>query len=180
MKSKIVSLSITVVIAVIGLTMLGLFFSVNNRDVSLRERAKEQKGNIENMRDAMWKILQQKASVTDQYKDAFSKIYPELIAGRYSDKGGSLMKWIQESNPNFDVSLYKDLMVSIEIERKNFANEQKKMLDIIREHSTFIKSVPNKWFVSDTTSIKYTVISSTTTKKIMESGVEDDIDLFKK
>ena len=68
--------------------------------------------------------------MTDEYKEAFREIYPQLIEGRYSQGDGSLMKWIQESNPNFDTSLYKDLMNSIEVERTYFAAEQKKMLDI--------------------------------------------------
>ena len=55
----------------------------------------------------MRKVLKQKAQVTDEYKSAFESIYPKLIEGRYSKGDGSLMKWIKESNPNFDVSLYQ-------------------------------------------------------------------------
>lgn len=89
------------------------------------------------------------------------------------------MKWIQESNPQFDVSLYKDLMNSIEVERTVFSNEQKKMLDIIREHNNLIKTVPGRWLVINDKEIEYTVISSTRSKAVMENGTDDDIDLFK-
>ena len=64
------------------------------------------------------------------------------------------MKWIKESNPNFDVSLYKDLMQSIEIQRSEFQTSQERMLDIIREHETLVKTYPAKWFISDTKPIE--------------------------
>lgn len=174
---KIILIAITALALSIIIAIVGMNFSYNNQEVRLRNLAEAQRGNIENVYDRMWKILQQKAQVTDQYKEAFREIYPELIAGRYSQGDGSLMKWIQESNPQFDASLYKDLMNSIEVERTYFSNEQKKMLDIIREHTNLLHTVPAKWFVGGKQEIAYTVISSTRAKSVMQGGT-DDINLF--
>lgn len=176
--------SITIIVTIVVLFTFsaigfGMYFSYNNSDVRLRNLAEAQRGNIENVYDRMWKILQQKAKVSDQYRDTFKEIYPKLIEGRYSQGDGTLMKWIQESNPQFDVSLYKDLMNSIEVERTVFSNEQKKMLDIVREHNNLIKTVPGRWLVTNDMEIDYTVISSTRSKAVMENGTDDDIDLFK-
>ena len=162
---------------IIGISM---YFSYNNQEISLRKEAIAQKGKIEGVYDKMWKIIQQKAQVTDQYKESFSEIYPKLIEGRYSKGDGSLMKWIQENNPNFDTTLYKDLMESIETQREAFQTSQERMLDIIREHETLCKQFPQRWFISDNSEIKYTVISSTVSKQVMETSKDDDIDLFKK
>ena len=126
----------------------------------------------------MWKTLQQKAQVTNEYKDAFAEIYPALIEGRYSQGDGSMMKWIQEANPNFDTSLYKDLMQSIELNREEFRKTQEKMLDILREHEVLLNSYPSKWFVSNTEKIEYIVISSTRSKVVMNTGIDDDVKLF--
>ena len=161
-------------VAVVG----GMYVNYNNREVSLRNLAEAQRGNIENVYDKMWKILQQKAQVTDEYKVAFREIYPQLIEGRYSQGDGSLMKWIQESNPNFDTSLYKDLMNSIEVERNYFSSEQKKMLDIIRQHNTLRHTIPSGWFVGARPQIEYAVISSFKAKAVMETGEDNDVDLF--
>lgn len=90
------------------------------------------------------------------------------------------MKWITESNPSFDTSLYKDLMQSIEAQREEFQTSQERMLDIIREHEILISKYPSKWFISNDASIEYTVISSTKSKQTMETGLDDDIELFKK
>lgn len=177
MKNTIIVLGILVVCALI---VFGMNVHYNNKEIELRELAETQKKNIENIFDNMWKILSQKAQVSDQYKEAFKEIYPKLIEGRYSSGDGSLMKWIQESNPNFDVSLYKDLMKSIEVERTHFTKEQTKVLDIIREHKVLCRKIPGSWFISDQSDIEYTVISSTRSKQVMESGVDDEVDLFKK
>jgi hypothetical protein len=131
--------------------------------------------------DKMWKIINQKAQVADQYKDAFREIYPSLIEGRYgNEQGGMLMKWITEHNPQFDVSLYKDLMHSIEAERTGFFLEQKKLTDLAREHQDVRTTFPSKIFVGHRSAIVVTIITSDVTDKVISSGKENDIELFKK
>ena len=175
---KIIGISIAVIVLIGTITVLGMYFSYNNQDARLRAQAEAQRGKIEGVHDKMWKVLQQKAQVSNEYKNAFSEIYPALIEGRYSQGDGSLMKWIQEANPNFDTSLYKDLMQSIEIQRTEFAKVQERMLDIIREHNVLLTTVPSKWFVSNTELIEYTIISSTRSKTVMTTGLDDDVKLF--
>ena len=156
-----------------------MYFSYNNKEIALRAKAEAQVGKIEGVHDKMWKVIQQKAQVTTEYKDAFAEIYPDIISGRYSGEGdGSLMKWVTESNPNFDTSLYTDLMQSIEILRSEFQRNQETMLDLIREHKTLCTTYPGRWFISNTQEIEYTVISSTKSKVVMETGIDDDVKLF--
>ena len=174
----IIGITIAGIILALGIGIFSMYVNYNKTEVSLRKQSDAQRGNIEAVYDQMWKIIAQKAKVSNEYKDAFKEIYPDLIEGRYSQGDGSLMKWIQESNPNFDVSLYKDLMNSIEIERVNFTKQQVRMLDIIREHETLCNVIPSKWFISNKTPIEYTVISSTRSKEVMKSGVDDDVELF--
>lgn len=168
-----------VAIVVVGIGIwIGSYFSYNNEEVSLRNQAEAQRGKIEGVYDNMWKIISQKAQVSNQYKNAFKEIYPEIIAGRYSEGGGELMKWVQEANPEFDTSLYKDLMQSIEVQRTAFTRTQETMLDIIREHTTLCQTFPGKWFIANNKPIEYTIISSTKSKEVMESGLDDDVELF--
>lgn len=90
-------------------TLIGI--NASNEEIGLRSQIIAQKEICFSFYDKLWKVLEQKAQVSSQYKDAFKEIYPELIQGRYgNEKGGTLLKMITESNPNFDVSLYKDLM----------------------------------------------------------------------
>ena len=139
--NKIIAL-VAVGILLFSTLVIGIMYvNYNNAEVSLRNQAEAQRGKIEATYDQMWKIIQQKAQVPEQYKEAFKEIYTPLIEGRYSKGDGSLMKWITESNPTFDSSLYKDLMKSIEIERTGFTTSQSRMLDIIREHQTLLGKI---------------------------------------
>jgi len=155
--------------------------SIENTEIDLRARTEAQNKKCEAYFDKLWKILKQKAGVTDQYKEAFTKeIYPKLIEGRYAAKGdGSLMKWIQESNPTFDASLYKSLMRSIEVERTGFFNEQSILIDMQREHKVYIQKAPNRWFLSDTLKpVEIKIITSSKTDEVYRTGKEDDIELY--
>jgi hypothetical protein len=176
---KIILIALLIIMGCGLCTAIGSYFTYNNREISLRTQAEAQRDKIEGVHDKMWKIIQQKAQVTSEYKDAFAEIYPEIIAGRYSANGdGSLMKWVTESNPNFDTSLYTDLMQSIELCRSEFQKNQEKMIDIIREHRTLCDTYPGCWFITNISEIEYTIVSSTKSKLVMETGVDDDVKLF--
>ena len=167
-------------IVLVVIILVCMFFSYNNREVTLRKEVDAQKGKIESVHDKMWKIIKQKANITEQYRETFEKIYPELISGRYSNDQGGMMKWIQEANPNFDTSLLKDLMQSIEIQREHLNTAQTRMLDIIKERETLIENYPSMWFIQNKTKIEYEVISSTRSKTIIDTRIDDDIDMFSK
>ena len=111
---KIILLSVAVIMFLGVGTVVGMYFSYNNKEIALRNQVEAQRGKIEGVHDKMWKVISQKAQVSNEYKDAFTEIYPAIMEGRYSGSGdGSLMKWVTEQNPNFDTSLYKDLSQSI-------------------------------------------------------------------
>lgn len=168
-----------IILGVVLLLLVVMYFHYNNREIALRKEAEAQQGKIESVYDTMWKTLKQEAGVTDQYRKTFEEIYPKLIAGRYSQEGGELMKFIQESNPEFDTRLYDKLMQSIEAQRAYFASSQQRMLDIIRERETLLEQMPSCWFIFNKSKIEYEVISSTASKDTMVSRREDDVELFK-
>ena len=176
---RIIGICIAVILAIGVFSVVGMYFSYNNTDARLRAQVEAQRGKVEGVHDKMWKVLQQKAQVSNEYKDAFTEIYPAIMEGRYSGEGdGSLMKWVTEQNPNFDTSLYKDLMQSIEVLRTEFQKNQERMLDIVREHQVHISIFPNRLFISNKTPIEYTVVSSSNTKTVFSTNVDDNINLF--
>lgn len=177
---KIVLISTAAIVALILFVTTLTYFSYNNKEVSLRQEALAQEKKIEVVHDKMWKVIQQKANVASEYAESFDSIYSHIMSDRYSSGDGTLMKWIQESNPEFDSSLYADLSVSIEVCRTEFQHSQERILDIIREHATLCNTYPGKWFISNTTPIEYTVVSSTNTKAVMQTGLDDDVKLFEK
>lgn len=175
---KVIIIGVSVLTFVIIVVIIGV--SASNKEIRLRSQITAQKQVCEAFYDKLWKVIAQKAQVADQYKDAFKEIYPQLIEGRYgNEKGGTLMKWITESNPTFDVSLYKDLMTSIEAERAGFFMEQKRLVDLNNEHRIIRQTFPASIFIGGRSDIAITIVSSDATKKVMETGKENDIDIFK-
>lgn len=179
LMKRLIILSGLGIVLVAVFTIVMMYFSATNREIDLSTQISAQKTVLGNYYDKMWKILKQKAGVTEQYRGAFKDIYTGLIAGRYSGgkNDGSLLKMIHESNPTFDASLYKDLMNSIEIERTGFYNEQNRLIDLGREHDNLLRKAPSRWFIS-AQHIPIKIITSAKTEEIMQSGQDNDITLF--
>lgn len=89
---NIILASVLAIVVLAAGSVIGCYFHYNNQEISLRQQSEAQRGKIEGVHDKMWKVLQQKAQVTDEYKSSFESIYPKLIEGRYSKGDGSLMK----------------------------------------------------------------------------------------
>ena len=176
------TLIIIICVVAVVLIVAAMYMTYNNKAVALRKEADAQKGKIESVHDKMWKVIKQKAEVSEEYRKEFDKIYPEIIAGRYQSDDASTIKFIQEANPDFDTSLYADLMQAIAIQREHFNTTQERMLDIKREHETLCRTMPATWFISaeNKLPIEYEVISSTKSKTIMETGLDDDVNVFQK
>lgn len=165
--------------AVLIVVFVAMYFSYNNKEVALRKESDAQRGKIETARDRMFQIIREQANVSTEYREAFNEIYPKIIAGRY-EHGGELMKWIQEANPQFDTSLYQSLTNSIEVQRTAYTSTQNRMLDIINQRATLLESYPSKWFVRNKSAIDFTPISTSDTKMVMTTGVDDYTFSFKK
>jgi hypothetical protein len=177
---KSITIGIIVSLLALGAIAVGMYFSYNNKEIGLRKEAEAQKQKVEVTYDKMWKIIKQKAQVTDEYKDAFREAYTEIIGGRYAGETDPLLKVIHEANPEFDSSLYKDLMQAIEVYRSEFATSQNRMVDVLRERQTLIETYPGRWFITNKEKIDYTIVSSTYAKTVMTTGTDDDINLFER
>ena len=178
--NKILGLSFLGVIVIAVIAVVMMMFSYQNQEIRYVNMFKAENQKIEAVYDNMWKSIQQQAEVTDNYKESFKEIYVQIMDARYNKDNGMLMKWLTESNPNFDTSLYEKLSATIEVERKRFLNAQTKIIDIVREHNNMLDVYPSKWFLSGRDYLEYEVISSTQSKTVMETRMDDDVSVFKK
>lgn len=176
-KGLIISLAVGVFFAIV---IGSMYVSASNGEIELKNQGTAQEQVCKNNFDAMFKKIAQIAEVSDQYKETFKEIYPALIEGRYKNDGNALMKWIQESNPNFDTKLYSKLVDVIESSRDSFKHEQDKLADIVREHNNLLEKWPSSMFVGGRPKLNVTFVSSGKTKEVYRTGEENDIDVFKK
>lgn len=167
-----------VLLAAVLFTGFMMSINYNNTEISMREACVAQKDVVEIAHNEMKKTIAQIAETAKLSIDKQSEMYTGIMEGRYSAGDGSLMKWITESNPTMDMSIMNKLVNTIDQQNRKFTIAQTKMKSLMQELNTYIKKAPQRWFISNTTPFEYTVISSTYTKKVMETGKDDDIKLF--
>lgn len=189
MSSKTIVGIVTGLVLLAGLAIgFGMYFTIQNTKIELTENVNAQQTVCEAHFDKMHKSIAQVAQVAernmDQSKQAFKEIYTGLIEGRYSSDSDMFMKWIQESNPQFDLNatskLYERLANVIEAGRSEYFMEQKKLVSFKQEHDKYVKKWPNRVFLSDDDilPIDIIIITSDKTEEIYRTGKENDISLF--
>jgi len=147
--------------------------------VGLRNQLIAQQKANETSFDTCWKIISQQAEVAEGHKDAFAKIYGDIMEKRYSGKD-PLLSFITESNPNFDMKLYEKVSNSIEAQRTVFKRDQQKLIDIKREHDDLLQKIPGSVFVGSRKPVEITIVTSSKTDASFKTGKEDDTGIFKK
>ena len=70
-------------------------------------------------------------------------------------------------------------MVSIEANRTEFFMEQKKLRSFKKTHDDLREMFPSKLIVGSRGEVEVKFITSAVTKNAMETGEENDVDLFK-
>jgi hypothetical protein len=168
-------------IVLFGIVIALMFVSYSNEEISLRNAAEAQQKANEAVFDNVWKTIQQEAEITENYKDSFHKIWKDIIGARYEkERGGALLSFIKEHNPNFSTKLYEKLMVTVESQRKEFLNNQKKLIDIKREHDNLIQQFPSSLVCGSRPELEIIIITSEKTEEIFKKKKEDDVNVFPK
>ena len=156
---------------------------VRNEAVELETQFSAQVEANKSTYDKMWKIIQQKAGVSQQYASDFKANFSAIMTGRYGNPDNrekSLMLWIKEKNPEFSIDLYKDLNRSVEALRTEFDLSQKKMIDIKRVHDNLRLKFPSSLAMFGKSELQLKMVTSDRTDKAFETGKDDNVDLFKK
>lgn len=179
--------TLIVVLAVVGSLVAGLFVlggfvaSSYNRHVTLTTLYDAKLKSNEASFDNTWKKISQVAQVADSQRDALKQIFVEHANARNSggSKDGSLMKWIQESVPNVDVSVYKNLQNIITSARDSWTQNQNELVDVSREYNMFIRQFPNNMVaaVFGWQTITPKVITSSRTQNAFETEKDDNVSL---
>lgn len=152
--------------------------SVSNNEVRLRTLAAAQQKANEAVFDNVWKTIAQQANVKDDYKEDFRKVWGDIVQGQSSgNRIGSVNAFVGRFDPKFDASLYKTLMVTIEGQRKEFLNHQKKLIDIKREHDNVRLTFPGNLICGSRPELEIKIITSGRAADTFESGRDDDISL---
>lgn len=182
MKGLLITGSILAILAVFVVVILSWAIGWSNGEIELKNGVFAQQKVNEAVFDNTWKTISQEAQVSNTYKDSFKAVYVDIMNARYaSDRSASLMKWVTESNPNFDTKLFEKLMVTIEAQRQTFTENQKKLIDINNVHTNMIQKFPGVILASilGRQEIKITVVTSAKTEESFKTGQDNDVQLPK-
>lgn len=165
--------------ALIILVIFVMNISYQNAYERLSQDIDAQYKKIETDYEKMSRVILQQAGILNKYSNDFKEIYKGMMTGRYGEKGSQAMwQWIKEQNPQIDASLYAKLMTTVEAQRTAFSRRQEQVAAMIAESNKMLRTAPSKWFV-DGEIKEAKIVSSSNTKVIMETGVDDSSnDLF--
>jgi alpha-L-fucosidase len=174
-KGLILSLIIFAGIALLGVSQ---YIGYHNTWTDKKNLYEEQLEVDKVIYDKVWKVIQQQAQVSEKYAEDFKSIYTDIMSERYENGGGKLMLWIQEQNPEFSQDMYMKLMNTIEVQRGEFAVNQKRLVSIHKELKNLKEKFPSNIFLGGKELPELVTITSTKTEKTFESGKEDEVNLF--
>jgi len=180
---KIMTALLIILLAIILLvgSLLGIMW--NHRKVMIRLEEKVEAKYLANQSnyDAMWKSMVEATQVTELQAEQFKDVYTGLITGRNQDQN-LLFKSIQEQNPQLDTSVYKQLQQNIADNRKVFDNNQKALLDIIKEYNTYRREhfITSMIFHCEEIDSKQYITTSDQTTQAFDTNKADSIDLLQK
>ena len=167
---------------ILGISVLSSYISYHNTWIDKSNLYSEQLDTDKVIYDEVWKVIQQQANVSDKYADKFKGIYVDIMNARYGDdgreEGAGFMNMLQESNPQFDASMYIKLMNTIESERIKFTRNQQRLISIHKELKNLKQQFPSNMYLSGKELPVLVTVTSTKTDKTFETGKEDDISLF--
>ena len=103
------------------------------------------------------------------------------MVGRYGPEGSrATWQWLREHNPNFDASMYRQVMQIIEAGRNDFETNQKILIDKKRVYETYLNEFPSGTVAGmlgypKVDLDKFRIVTSDHTDETFETGKSDPI-----
>jgi hypothetical protein len=174
----------TIVLAVVVVCLIPLGWYVGagigyrNKEATLRASFTAIQGENKADYDAMWKIIKESFNVAETERATFEKAYTSIMnrpANSNDQPLPGMLLAMGVNPPKIDSGLYKKVQNAIEGQRTNFANDQKQMLDIKREHDTLRTTFPGSIFLGNVKELEIKLVTSTRTENAFSTGKDDEV-----
>jgi hypothetical protein len=147
---KVTASTILIGIAVVlGLFVMTTAISYNgfiNDATSYEVSVKAKYTDNKNVRDNGVKKIKEMAQVPALQEAQLEKLAVAAISARQYDKGGQLMKFITEQNPNMDQTTFIKIQQAVEEYRNSFQRAQTELISQKQSYETFLTATTNGRF----------------------------------
>lgn len=127
-------------VAIAVFSVIGINNDLVRQEAGIEAQYKQNQNNYDNY----IKKVAEAAQIPDMQRDDLSKIYKDVMQGRYGNDGSKAMfQWIQEQNPQVDSSVYTKIQQIIDSGRNSFEADQKMLLDKKRVYQIGLNEFPN-------------------------------------
>ena len=176
-------------LAVLGVLVLCvvIFISslmgINNQCASFEQTIIAQYKQNQNSYDNYFKKVKEVAQVPDMYTASFKSVYDGMMKGRYGAEGSkAVFQWIQENNPSFDSSVFKEIQEVIVAGREDFEANQKTLLDKKQVYQSMLNSMPDGFFAKivgypKIDLSKYDIVTSDETEKVFATKKSEPLQI---
>ncbi len=178
--------TLTIVLLVfVGLLIAGgimgvtTYISYKNQFVEQRGTYNAQLASNKAYLDAQWKTFRDQTRISEEYAEQVKELYIGFIEGKYQNgvQQSGFMTTLQDVLPNFDQSMFKDLMITIESKRADFAARQTRLADIHRELVVLKEKPVSGFFLSGEVLPELILVTSTRTENSFATGKDDAEDV---
>ena len=179
MKAIGIALAIVLSVAmIVGIVTSMSVVGTLDGEVSVRKAQEAQVLSNEAAFDKMWKIISQKAQIAKTSRETQIQLVEALVSGR----GASFINAVKEQNPDsaFNMEQFTALGNSIEAQREWFFREQQKLIDLTKRQQEMFESTWSGFILGFTAREALpdpTIVSSTKSKQVMETGEDNDVSL---
>jgi hypothetical protein len=179
----VVGLAAVGAIAMVAVVIVASYVSAANMGNRMEKQLDAQYVQNQNVLGQYTLKIQEAVQVPTMYKDDLKEVLTKAMQGRYGADGSkAVFNWIKENNLSFDSSLYTKVQQMIEAGRNEFANEQRRMIDVKRAYETELGTVWTGFWMGlagypKLDLSKYKPVVAGDTAQVFERGTQDPIKL---
>lgn len=181
--AAIVSAAVVGIVLIVCIIFASLYFSYNNAETRIRNQINATQVNNKNVYDNAIKTIRQNAEVTTEQAKAVEKILTGYATAR-GGSSGKVASMLTEAIPDLSTTsqTFINLQNILTAARGKFEHNQKQLLDLKREHDNCLTVFPSSFFtgLAGKQPIEVTIVTSSRTEAAFETGIDDDVNVFKK
>lgn len=162
----------------VGLWGVGIYNTAQERLTTIEAKVSDNESQFDNV----WKQVSQLAQVAEANKEGLRQILVGNSEARAGKSDQVVFNWIKEAAPNVDLSIYKQVANIISGKRDFFTARQTELVEYCRVYNADLRKFPQGFVLKflGFKEIQPKLITSTRSKEAIHTGVDDDVEVFKK